>query len=198
MPNLSIFGARLARAAGSSLTFYCLLFSGSLAPRALALAEPSYLPPPFACEVRYHFREDFPHAKAGAKKVSAPSHEREGLPLSRAVISDGSAAQIVEGRVRHLPYRFVVKISRTTDADAGTLEVNVLDSSGKPLKGFPTKLPNPLTKTGDTSRKEFEIAVPAARAKKIGRTLLAKRQFLTHVDLVVGLDDDFLSADFPK
>jgi hypothetical protein len=34
--------------------------------------------------------------------------------------------------------------------------------------------------------------------KKIRETLLTQEQFLTHVDLIVGMDDDFLSADFPK
>jgi hypothetical protein len=59
-------------------------------------------------------------------------------------------------------------------------------------------MPNPLTKTGDSSRKEFEIPIDEALKKKIEKALLAKDQFLTHVDLIIGIDDDFLSADFPK
>ncbi len=63
---------------------------------------------------------------------------------------------------------------------------------------FPKVMPNPLTKTGDTSRKEFEIPIDQALKKKIEKTLLAKDQFLTHIDPIFGMDDDFLSADFPK
>jgi hypothetical protein len=118
--------------------------------------------------------------------------------MSRITISNGAAARIVEGRVTHLPYQFSVKIGRSSDSETGTLEVNVLDSSGKPLAGFPQVMPNPLTKTGDSSRKEFEIPIGEALKKKINKTLLARQQFLTHVDLIVGMDDDFLSADFPK
>ena len=114
------------------VTFSALLcsgfFFGLYLLRALA-AESSYAPPPFACEVRYHFREHFRHAKPG---------------------------------------------------------------------DFPQVMPNPLIKTGDSSRKEFELPVEQDLKKKIKKMLLAQDQFLTHVDLIVGMDDDFLSADFPK
>ena len=104
----------------------------------------------------------------------------------------------MEGRVAHLPYQFLVKIRRGSDSETGTPEVNVLDNLGKPLAGFPQVMPNPLTKTGDPSRKEFELPVEKDLNKKIRETLLTQEQFLTHVDLIVGMDDDFLSADFPK
>lgn len=158
----------------------------------------SYTPQPFACEVRYHFREHFRDAKPGEKSVSAPSFEREALPKSRVAIGDGVAERIVEGHVAHLPYRFLVKISRRTDSEAGTLEVNVLDRSGSPLTGFPQVIPNPLIKNSDTTRKEFEIPIDDALKEKIEKSLLAKEQFLTHVNLIVGMDDDFLSQPFPK
>ena len=175
------------------LAVCCGLFA---ALTAYGADEPSHAPLPFACEVRYHFREHFPDAKLGEKNVSAPSYEREALPMSRIAIADGSAARIVEGRVAHLPYRFLVKISRSDKSQAEDLEVNVLDSSDKPLAGFPQVMPNPLTKTEDSSRKEFEIPVSEAVKKNIEKTLLEKDQFLTHVDLIVGMDDDFLSAHF--
>ena len=158
----------------------------------------SYTPQPFACEVRYHFREHFPHDKLGEKRVSAPAFEREGLPKSRAMVVDGIPERIVEGQVAHLPYQFFVKISRRTDSEAGTLEVSVLDSSGKPVTGFPQVMPNPLTKSSDTSRKELEIPIDHALKEKIEKSLLAKEQFITHVDLIVGMDDDFLSQPFPE
>ena len=173
------------------------IFPGLYALRALA-AEPSYAPPPFACEVRYHFREHFRYAKLGEKSVSAPAFEREALPMSHVAFSDGVSERIVKGRVAHLPYEFLVKITRRSDSETGTLEVNVLDSLGKPLAGFPQVMPNPLTKTGDSSRKEFELPMEKDLKKKIRETLLTQEQFVTHVDLIVGMDDDFLSADFPK
>jgi hypothetical protein len=177
------------------LAVCCGLFGAYPALGADAL---SHTPLPFACEVRYHFREHFLAAKPGQKKVSAPAHEREALPMSRIAISDGSAARIVKGRVAHLPYLFLIRITRSDKNQTEGLEVNVLDNSGKPVAGFPQVLPNPLTKTENSSRKEFEVPVSEAIKKKIGTTLLAKDQFLTHVDLIVGMDDDFLSAHFSK
>ena len=194
------FGVRQTFAAATTLSLaLCGSFlAGLLTWPALGANEASSAPLPFACEVRYHFREQVRNAKAGEKKVSAPSHEREALPVSRTTLSDGVTARLVEGRVAHLPYRFLIKIGRSGQGEGETLEVNVLDTAGKSLAGFPQTMPNPLTKTGDASRKEFEIPVDAALKKKIEKTLLAQDQFLTHVDLIVGVDDDFLSADFPK
>jgi hypothetical protein len=177
------------------LAVCCGLFAALPALGADAFSHP---PLPFACEVRYYFREHFRDTKPGQKNVSAPSHEREALPMSRIAGSDGSAARIVKGRVAHLPYLFLVRIIRSDKNPAESLEVNVLDNSGKPVAGFPQVMPNPLTKTENSSRKEFEIPVSEAIKKNIKKTLLAKDQFLTHVDLIVGMDDDFLSAPFSK
>jgi hypothetical protein len=177
---------------------YCVFF-GVLSTLTAWAEEPSHTPAPFACEVRYHFREHFRHAKPGEKTVSASSFKREGLPKLRVADLNGVPEQIVEGRVGHLPYQFLVKISRANGgSEAEKLEVNVLDSSGKPLAGFPQVMPNPLTKGGNISRKEFEIPIDQALKEKIEQSLLAKAQFITHVDLIVGMDDDFLSQDFPK
>jgi hypothetical protein len=182
-----------------SQTIFLVLLYCAFSPHFSAFAdEPSDLPPPFACEVRYHFREHFPNTKPGEKSVSAPSFEREGLPISRVAILDGVAERIVEGCVGHLPFQFFIKISRRAGSNTGTLEVDVLDSSGKSLTGFPHVMPNPLTKTGDSSRTEFELPVGSALKKKIEDSLLAKNQFITYVDLIVGMDADFLSAHFPK
>lgn len=186
------------RSAVTSNALFCGLLLGIHAISVFAAGEPSYTPPPFACEVRYHFRERLRDVKTGEKSVSAPSYEREALPLSKVAISDGSVSRIVEGRVAHLPYRFIVKITRNSDADQGTLEVNVFDASGKPLQGFPQVIANPLTKTGDSSRKDFELPVAELLRKATEKTLLAKDQFITYIDLIVGMDDDFLSSDFPK
>ena len=188
----------LIGAATLSLALCCSFLAGLLPGSILGADDASNTPLPFACEVRYHFREQFRNAKPGEKKFSAPSSEREALPISRTAVSVSSTARTVEGSVAHLPYRFLIKIGRGGESQAETLEVNVLDSAGKPLSGFPQTMPNPLARTGDTSRKEFEIPVDAALKKKIEKTLLAQDQFLTHVDLIVGADDDFLSGEFPK
>lgn len=185
----------------SSLPFsvvLCCGFSVAFWPQRLSADEPSYRPAPFACEIRYHFREHFRAAKLGQKTVSAPAFEREPLPMSRIAISNGMTERIVEGRVPHLPYHFSVKIWRRGDTNDETLQVNVVDSSGKPVAGFPQLLPNPLTTTGESSRKQFELPVGRRLKRRINKTLLTSRQFLTHVDLIVGMDEDFLSAPFPK
>ena len=180
------------------LVLCCGLSVGFSALVAFGAGEPSHTPQPFACEVRYYFREHFRHAKPGEKSVSASAFEREALPLSRVTISNGVPERTVEGRVAHLPYQFLVKIRGGTDSENGTLEVNVLNSSGKPAAGFPQVMPNPLTKAGDSSRKEFDLPIGKSRKQKIKKALLTQDEFLTHVDLIVGMDDDFLSADFPK
>jgi len=181
------------------LALLSCVFFGALSTLTAWAEEPSYTPAPFACEVRYHFREHFRHAKRGEKTVSAPAFKREGLPKLRVADLNGVPERIVEGRVGHLPYQFLVKISRANGgSEAETLEVNVLDSSGRPLAGFPQVMPNPLTKSGDISRKEFEMPIDRPLKEKIEKSFLAKEQFITHVDLIVGMDDDFLSQDFPK
>jgi hypothetical protein len=164
-----------------------------LALPALGAEDPPRKPEPFACEIRYHFREHIRDAKAGEKQVSAPSHEREVLPLSRAIALKGIFAQEVQGQVKSLPYTFLIRVTRGR-AGAETLKVNVLDDSRRPLAGFPTVIPNPLTRTGNSSRKDFEIAISEPLKKKIEKSSLAQDQFLTHVSLIVGMDDDFLSS----
>jgi hypothetical protein len=181
-----------------SLVSCCDFFVGLLALTVSGAEEPSYTPQPFACEVRYYFREQLRDAEPGKKSVSAPSFEREGLPMSRVLISKGSATRIVKGRVAHLPYRFSIKISRGNDNKAGTLNVNILDRSGKSVAGFPQVTPNPLTRTGDASRKDFEIPISRALKKNIEKRLLTQDQFITNVFLIVAMDEDFLSGDFPK
>jgi len=184
---------------GRCLALLFCAFSGPLSTLTACAGEPSHTPAPFACEVRYHFREHFRRVKPWRIAVSASSFKREGLPKLRVADLNGVPERIVEGRVGHLPYQFLVKISRANGgSEAETLEVKVLDSSGRPLAGFPQVMPNPLTKGGDISRKEFEMHIDQALKEKIEKSLLAKEQFITHVDLIVGMDDDFLSQEFPK
>lgn len=177
-------------AALPSLTWCCLL--GMFALPALRAEEPASKPAPFACEIQYHFREKIPDAKPGEKQYSAPSHEREVLPLSRPIALKGVFAQEVRGQVKSLPYKFLIRVTRGRGPE--TLKLNVLDASGRPLPGFPKLMPNPLTKTGDSSRKDFEIAISEPLKKKVEKSLLSQDQSLTYVSLIVGMDDDFLSS----
>jgi hypothetical protein len=142
-------------------------------------------PMAIACEVRYHFRERIADAKPGEKQFSAPATEREALPASRLVASDGQQAQVIEGRVTHLPYRFAIKLTRREGTDAGKLEVNILDPSGKPLSGYPQTMANPFSDATDPDGKEFEIPITKHRTQVIEKTLLAKDQRLTYVALVI-------------
>ena len=136
--------------------------------------------------------------QTGRERCLSSIIRTRGLPRSRLLMSKDLATRIVKGRVAHLPYRFSIKISRGNDSEPGTLEVNVLNSSAKSVAGFPQVMQNPLSRTGDTSRREFEIPISRALKKNIERRLLVHDQFVTHVDLIVGMDEDFLSGDFPN
>jgi hypothetical protein len=183
------------RTAFYSLAGFWLI--GNLVLPAMGAEEPAQMPAPFACEIRYHFREKIADAKPGEKQFSAPSNEREVLPAAKPVALKGIVAQEVEGSVKSLPYKFLIRVTRGRTG-AETLKVNVLDDAGRPLAGFPKVIPNPLTRTGDSSRKDFEIAISDPLKKKVEKSLLAQDQFLTSVSLIVGMDDDFLSSAAAK
>ena len=171
---------------GKMLAFSCVALLANLRVSAADKDDAASAPMPIACEVRYHFRERIADAKPGEKQFSAPATEREALPRSRLVGSDGQQAQVVEGRVAHLPsYRFAIKLSRGEGTDAGKLEVSILDAAGKPLSGYPQTMANPFVDASDQDRKEFEIPITKYRTQMIEKTLLAKDQHLTYVQLVV-------------
>jgi hypothetical protein len=153
----------------------------------------SFAPPPFACEVRYHYREHYPDAKPGEKNVSAPGDEREYLPKSQVIISDHDVCRIVRGSVKSLPYKFTIKILAKNNSDQGTLEANIVDpSSGKSLKGFPIKLANPMQPGVETSRTDFTISITKVQKDKIKMRYLSREGFVTYANLVIGIDDDIL------
>jgi hypothetical protein len=146
-------------------------------------------PPPFRAEVRYHFRERIRNAKLGEKSFSAPSHEREALPAAQVKNAGNAAVREIDGSVPHLPYRFIIKLTLGSDGTE-ILDVNVLDKSGKSVAGFPQS--NPLNKAGGQNRQEFEVAIPQTEKNQIEKTVLAKGQVLTQVELVIGVES------FPK
>jgi len=178
--------AKLVSVIGKMLAFSCVALLANLRVSAADKNDAASKPMAISGEVRYHFRERIAHAKAGEKQFSAPATEREALPLSRLVGSDGQQAQVVEGRVAHLPsYRFAIKLSRDEGTHADKLEVNILDAAGKPLSGYPQTIANPFADASDQDGKEFEIPITKYRTQMIEKTLLAKDQHLTYVALVI-------------
>jgi hypothetical protein len=171
---------------GKMLAFSCVALLANLRVSAAEKDDAAPAPMAIACEVRYHFRERITDAKPGEKQFSAPATEREPLPASRLVVSDGQQAQVVEGRVAHLPsYRFAIKLTRGEGTNVGRLEVNILDATGKPLSGYPQTIANPFADVSDPDGKEFEIPITKYRTQMIEKTLLAKNQHLTYVALVI-------------
>ncbi len=90
--------------------------------------------------------------------------------------------QVIEGRVAHLPYSFVISLG---GKGAGTLEVKILTADGKPLRGYPKTVANAFAKGSEATSQDFEISVTPELAAKIEKTLLEKNQHLTQVQLIV-------------
>jgi hypothetical protein len=131
--------------------------------------------------IRYHFRERLEGVKPGGKQYSAPAYETEALPPSIAA-SNGEQVQVIEGKVAHLPYSFVINLGAK---GAGTLEVKILTADGKPLRGYPKTVANAFADGAEATSQEFEIPVTPDLAAKIEKDFLEKNQHLTQVQLVV-------------
>jgi hypothetical protein len=174
----------IVRAVRGTLVLPCIALLGILSVPAEGKVEPRPAAPELVCQIRYHFREHLEGVKPGGKNVSAAADEREALPSARVVLSDGQRVLLVEGRVTHLPYRFAIKWTRSGDPNAGTLEVNILDTAGKPLRGYPQTVKNPF-KAANPGSQEFEIPIAKELAQTIEKALLARNQFVTHVDLSI-------------
>jgi len=170
----------LAALVGRPLTrvLFCLAVCGLASLPAKAENE---VPPAIVGVIRYHFRERLEGVKPGGKQYSAPAYETEQLPPSTAP-SNKEQGQVVEGKVTHLPYKFVINLGGT---GAGTLEVNILTADGKPLHGYPKTVANAFTKGSEERSQNFEIPVTPNLKAKIEKGLLEKNQHLTQVQLVV-------------
>src|SRR5204862_4062092 len=105
--------------------------------------------------IRYHFRERLEGVKPGGKQYSAPAYETEQLPPSSAP-SNKEHVQVIEGKVAHLPYSFVINLG---GKGAGTLEVKILTADGKPLRGYPKTVANAFAHGSDATSHAFEIHV---------------------------------------
>lgn len=176
MSILSSLAAVVARP--STRAIFCLALCAFSSLPAQADNE---VTPALVGVIRYHFRERLEGVKPGGKQYSAPAYETEALPPSSAP-SNGEQVQVIEGRVAHLPYSFVINLG---GKGAGTLEVKILTADGKPLRGYPKTVANAFAHGAEATSQNFEIPVTPKLAAKIEKDLLEKNQHLTQVQLVV-------------
>jgi hypothetical protein len=155
---------------------FCLALCGfaSLPAKAENEATPSLVG-----VIRYHLRERLEGVKPGGKQYSAPAYETEQLPSSTA---SSSGERVIEGKVAHLPYSFVINLG---GKGAATLEVKILTADGKPLRGYPKTVANAFAQGTEATSQQFEIPVTPRLRAKIEKGLLEKNQHLTQVQLVV-------------
>src|SRR5438552_2926228 len=148
---------------------------------SLATKAENEVTPSLAGVIRYHFRERLEGVKPGGKQYSAPAYETETLPPSTAP-SNGQQVQVIEGKVAHLPYSFVINLG---GKGAGTLEVKILTADGEPLRGYPKTVANAFAQGSEATSQHFEIPVTPQLAATIEKGHLEKNQHLTQVQLVV-------------
>jgi hypothetical protein len=173
---LSLLAALVARP--SLRVVFCLAVCGFASLPAIAENEAT---PAIAGVIRYHFRERLEGVKPGGKQYSAPAYETETLPPSSAP-SNKEQVQVIEGKVAHLPYSFVINLGAK---GAGKLEVNILTADGKPLRGYPKTVADAFAQGSEATSQDFEIPVTPTLAAKIEKDLLEKNQHLTQVQLIV-------------
>ena len=157
---------------------FCLAVCGFASLPAKAENE---VTPAIVGVIRYHFRERLEGVKPGGKQYSAPAYETEQLPPSSPP-SNGEQVQVIEGRVAHLPYSFVINLG---GKGAGILEVKIVTADGEPLRGYPKTVANAFAPGAEATSQDFEIPVAPKLAAKIEKDLLEKNQHLTQVQLVV-------------
>jgi hypothetical protein len=162
----------------STRAIFCFAVCGFAGLPAIAETE---VTPALVGVIRYHFRERLEGVKPGGKQYSAPAYETEQLPPSSAP-SNKEQVQVIEGKVAHLPYSFVINLG---GKGAGTLEVNILTADGKRLRGYPKTVANAFAQGSEATSQQFEIPVTPTLAAKIEKGLLEKNQHLTQVQLVV-------------
>jgi hypothetical protein len=177
--------AKVIRPGLHLLLYISLALFGITADRAAADETSQARSPQFSSEVRYDFRERLEGVAPGGKRYSAPAFEREKLPQPKTVRLDGKETRVIEGTVAHLPYRFAIKLTESQNTKPGTLDVVILDSAGKALSGYPQSLENPFAKATGPANRQFKIPVSAELSKTIEKTLLAKNQRLTRVELSI-------------
>lgn len=93
----------------------------------------------------------------------------------------------IHGSVPHLPYEFTIRASRGSDADVGSLVVNVVDTaSRRSIPGYPRAIPDWRQALSD--RHGMEIPVTETQKAMIANAGLTKDKTGTYVNLVIGAD----------
>ena len=174
MNILSLLAAVVTRS--STRVIFCLAVCGFASLPTKAENEGT---PAIVGVIRYHFRERLEGVKPGGKQYSAPAYETETLPASTA---SSNGQQVIEGKVAHLPYKFVINLG---GKGAGPLEVKILTADGKPLRGYPKTVTNAFAQSAEATSQDFEIPVTPKLRARIEKGLLEKNQHLTQVQLVV-------------
>jgi hypothetical protein len=148
---------------------------------------PSYVPPPFGCELRLFFRELIPSAAPGEKWRSAPDFERESLPGPRWKVIGSSATRYVEGVSRTLGLRIRVEVTRSTANDPGTMIVAVVRrADGKSIQGFPKNVENAISKLKE--RTSIRIDMSEELKSRLSKRKGTPKREWTAIYLVIGED----------
>lgn len=174
MSILSLLAALIARP--PTRVIFCLAVCGFA---SLPARTENEVTPTIVGVIRYHFRERLEGLKPGGKQYSAPAYETEQLPPSTA---PSNKEQVIEGKVTHLPYKFVINLG---GKGAATLEVNILTADGKSLRGYPKTVANAFRQAVEATSQDFEIPVTPKLAATIEKDFLEKNQHLTQVQLIV-------------
>jgi hypothetical protein len=168
------------------LIFVGLIVLGFLTVKG-AEHPPSYIPPPFGCELRVFFRELIPSAAPGEKGRSAPDFERESLPGPRSKVIGSRATRYVEGVSRTLGLRIRVEVTRSDPNDPGTMVVAVMRrADGKSIQGFPKKVENAISKLKE--RTSIRIDMSEELKSRLSKTKGMPKREWTAIYLVIGED----------
>jgi hypothetical protein len=93
----------------------------------------------------------------------------------------------IRGSVAHLPYEFTIRALRRSDADPGSLVVNVVDpATRRSIPGYPRAVPDWMQALSE--RHGMEIPVTEAQKSLLVNAGLTKDKAGTYVNLVIGAD----------
>ena len=124
----------------------------SFVPAAIC-SPPSYAPQ--AISARFNVRYSWAlskNAKASIGKDRMATTDRYDLPAAKAVIKGAAAESTIQGGVDGLPFEFYLRLTRSSNADPGLLEVNVIDrKTRQTLPGFPKKIPQAMSEFNENN-----------------------------------------------
>lgn len=120
-----------------------LLYLAALVfPTSAFCAPPAYAPRPISARfnVRYSYALG-KKAETSIGKDHMATTDRFDLPEAKPVVKGAAAESTIQGSVKGLPFEFYLRFTRTSEIDAGLLEVNAIDlKTNQTLPGFPRKI----------------------------------------------------------